>query len=68
MIKGLKVEIDGTEITIPIEKAKELYKDLDILFGKKSNVTYTNPFDWTAPTAPTLYGKGTDMYKATFKL
>jgi len=51
LIKGLKLEIDGTEIIIPMDRAKELYDDLDILFGTKNNVTYTNPFntEWVNP-------------------
>lgn len=34
-----------------MDRAKELYDDLDILFGTKNNVTYTNPFntEWVNP-------------------
>ena len=47
MIKGLDLDIDGVKVSIPIEKAKELYKDLDALFGNSPSITYPpHTRDW----------------------
>ena len=60
MIKGLTLEINGKEIVIPMEQARELYNDLDVLFGEKSKITYPptyrDPFDTTKWTNPMIYG------------
>ena len=63
MIKGIQLEIDGKTINIPIDKAKELYKDLKELFEKKTNVGYTpNPFI-PEPINPFKIGQPFDIAK-----
>lgn len=57
MIEGIQVRIDGKLITIPFAKAKELYEDLDKLFGKEPKITYpiTNPITIPVAKAKELY-------------
>ena len=60
MIKSIVLEIEGKLVTIPMDKARELYEDLDSFFGKGPKITYplnpVNPFDTSKYVNPIQYG------------
>ena len=60
MIKSITLDIDGKDVVIPIDKAKELYRDLEGFFGKDPRITYpinpVNPFDTGKYVNPITYG------------
>lgn len=69
MIKVSKIVIDlnGKEIELPYESAKELYQALKPVFGKRAKFNNPYPFSYpdTAPWYPTC-GSGqvtNDIYK-----
>ncbi len=64
MIEGIQVRIDGKKMVIPITKARELYGDLERLFGKEPNISY--PF-WDYKEDPFKYPNSTGDISFTDK-
>ena len=51
MIKSIKIEVDGKEVELSLEAARELYSSLHAVFGKPSPVEHLPPV-W--PTLPQI--------------
>jgi hypothetical protein len=46
---SIKLKIDGVEKEISLEEAKELWEELDALFGEKEIITYPIPCPYPTP-------------------
>lgn len=56
---NITIKVHGEEISISLEDAEQLYKELDALFGKSNITPFTlDPikYSWSSPTCASLDG------------